>query len=65
MAQPTLINLHPDEYRQGLRYYQCAVNLDRCAWICNTFDDLSNKVCALNKLEELNLSLFNMITGIN
>ena len=30
MAQPTLVNLHPNEYRQGLHCYQCAVNLDRC-----------------------------------
>ena len=28
--QPTLINLHPNEYDQRLRYYPFAVNLDRC-----------------------------------
>ena len=27
--QPTLINLHPNEYIQGLHYYPFAINLDR------------------------------------
>ena len=32
---------------------------------CNTLNDLSNKVYVPNKTENLNLSVFNMITGIN
>ena len=28
MTQATLINLHPNQYTQGLRYYPLAVNLD-------------------------------------
>ena len=32
---------------------------------CNTLNDLSKKVCVPNKTEDLSLSLFNMITGIN
>ena len=30
-----------------------------------TLSDLSNKVCVPNNTEDLNLSVFNMITGIN
>ena len=30
MTQPTLINLHPNEYVEGLRCYPFAVSLDRC-----------------------------------
>ena len=41
------------------------VNLDRCVGGCSTVNDLPNKVCAWNKTEDLNLSVFNMITGIN
>ena len=41
------------------------VKLDRCVGICNTLNDLSNKLCVANKTEDLNLSLFNIITGIN
>ena len=33
--QPTLINLHPNEYRQELHYYQFAVKLDKCVRNCN------------------------------
>ena len=41
------------------------VKLDRCVGSCNTINDLSNKVCVPNKIEDLDLSVFNMITGIN
>ena len=43
--QPTLINLHPNEYSQEFHYYPFAVKLDRCVRSCNTLNDLSNKVC--------------------
>ena len=49
MTQRTLINLHPNEYSQEFHYHPFAVKLDRCVGNCNTLDDLSNKVCALNK----------------
>ena len=63
--QPTLINSHPNEYVQGLQYYPFAINLDRYVESCNTLKDLSNKVCVPNKIEDLNLSIVIMISGIN
>ena len=54
-----------NEYSQGLRYYPFAVNIDRCVQICIIIDGLSNRVCAPNKTEDLNLSIFNIITEIN
>ena len=65
MIQPTLLNLHPNEYSQEFHYYPFEVKLHRYVGICNTLNDLSNKVCLPNKTEDLNLSVFNMITGIN
>ena len=65
MTQPAIINLHPNEYTQGLQHYPIAINLDRCVGSCNTLIDLSNKVCVPNRTEDLHLNLFNMITGIN
>ena len=65
MIQPTFNNLHPNEYIERLCYYLFAVNLDRCMGNCNTLNDLSYKVCVLNKTEDLNLGVFNMITGIS
>ena len=65
MSQPTLINLHPNEYSQELYYYPFPLKLDRCVGSCNALNDLSNKVCVPNKTEDLNLIVFSMITGIN
>ena len=59
----TLINLHLNGYSQEFHYYPFSVKLDRCVRSCNTLHDLSNKVRVPNKTEDLNLSVFNMITG--
>ena len=55
--QPTLINLHPDEHSQEFHYYSLLHYYN--------IHDLSNKACIPNKTEDLNLRVFNMITGIN
>ena len=52
MTQPTLINLHPNEYSQKIHYYPFAVKLDRRVESFNTLNDLSNKVCIPNKTED-------------
>ena len=62
---PTLIKLDLNEYSQEFHCYPFAVKLGRCIGSCNTLNNLSNKVCVPNKTEDLNLSVFNMITGIN
>ena len=51
MTQPTLINLHPNEYSQKLHYYPFTANQNRRAGSCNTLDDLSNKICVPNETE--------------
>ena len=43
MAQPILINLHPNEYSQELHCYPFSVILHRCAGNCNTINDLRSK----------------------
>ena len=63
--QPTLINLHPNEYSQEFHDSPFSVKLDRCAGSCNTIIDLSSKACVPNKTEDLNLCVFNMSTRIN
>ena len=60
-----LIKLHSNEYSQEFHYYPFSVKLDRYVGSCNTLNDLSNKICIPNKAEDLNLSVFIMITGIN
>ena len=46
-------------------YYPFTVKLDRCVGSCNTLNDLSNKVCVPSKTEDLNLSVFIMVSRIN
>ena len=65
MIQCTLINLHPNEYSQEFHYYPFLVKLDRWVGSCNTLNNLFSKVCIPDKIEDLNLSASNLITGIN
>ena len=60
-----LVPFHPKEYNQKVHYYSFEVKLDRCVGSCNALNGLSNKVFTPNKIEDLNLSVFNMIPGIN
>ena len=63
--QPTLINLHPNQYSQKLHYYPFAVKLDKFVGRFNTLNDLSNRICVPNKTKYLNVHVFNMFTGKN
>ena len=65
MIQPTIFKFHSNKYSQQFHYYPFLIKLDRCAGSFNNINDLSNKVCVPNKTENLNLSVFNMITGKN
>ena len=51
-------------YSQGLHYYPSAVNLDRFIGSSNTLNDLYNRICVPNKTDNVNLNVFNLITGI-
>lgn len=46
-------------------YHHPRINLDRCNGRCNALDNLSNRICIPNKIEEVNFSGFNKITKIN
>ena len=61
MTQVSFVNFHTKEYSQELHYFSFAINLDKCAGSFNALDDLSNKFCAPNKKEDLNLHLFEVI----
>ena len=62
MTLPTVIVLNPDEYNQRSLYYPFIVSLDGCKGICG---NLRKRICVSNKTEDVNLSIFNMITRIN
>ena len=46
-------------------YVTIHLQLDRCVESCNTLNDISKGVCFGNETEDVNLSVFNMVTGIN
>ena len=58
--QPTLINLHPNEYSQEFYCYPLVVKLDWCVRSCNTLIDLSYKVYVPKKEQKIyERSVFN------
>ena len=56
MTKPTFINLYPNEYNQELHYYSFVFKLDGCIGTFNTLNDLPDKVCVQNKIEDLNIT---------
>ena len=56
IVRPTLIDFNLDE----LYYYKFSVGMNRCDGSCNTVKDLFGRTCASNKIEDVNLKLFNM-----
>ena len=65
MIQSTFINLPPNEYGREFHYYPYTIKLDKRVWSYNTLNDVSDDACVPNKTEDLNLNMFNMITGKN
>ena len=65
LTQPLIINLETYECNQEFHYYPFGLKLEICVGICNTLNDLSNKVCVSIKTEDLNLSIFIMIIAVN
>ena len=51
--------------KHWLSHYPFMISLDRGGGSCNTLDDLSSRVCILNKTEDLKLNVFDIITEIN
>lgn len=64
-TSPDLTDLNPTEYNRELHCLQLVLNLDRFNTICNTFNDISAKICVPNKTENLNVNFFYVITNTN
>ena len=61
LVRPTLTNLNPNK----CHYYLFVDGLDRCYIRFNTLNDPSCKICVLNKTEDVNINVFNMITRVH
>ena len=60
-TRPFIIDLNPVE----LKYYPYIITLDKCNGSCNTRSEISGRICVLNKTENVNLMVFNLITKTN
>ena len=61
MVSPMLIDLNLDE----LCYYPFIISMSRCNESCNTAKDPFGRICVPNKIEDVNLKVFNIIKKLN
>ena len=57
-TRPFLIDLNPTE----LKYYLYIITLDKCNGNYNTLTKILDTICVLNKVENVDLNVFNLIT---
>ena len=60
IVKPRLFDLNLEE----LHYYPFIFSLNRCNGSCNTLNDLSSRICIVDKAEDVNLNVFDMTPGI-
>ena len=61
MARQKFINLNLDQ----LHYCIFIIIMNKCDGNCNNVPDQFGRICASNKIEDVNLKVFNMIKKIN
>ena len=60
-TRPFIIDKNPVE----LKYYPYTITLDNFNGSCNTFTKIFDRICVLNRTENVNLNVFNLVTKIN
>ena len=60
IVKPRLFDLNLEE----LHNYPFIFSLNRCNGSCNTPNDLSSRICIVDKTEDVNLNVFDMTPGI-
>ena len=61
LVRVTLIDVNLDEFH----YYSFVISMNRYDGSCSTVEDPFGGICVLNRMEDVNLKLFNVIKGIN
>ena len=59
--RPTLEDINPNE----TLFYPFTVRANKCSGNCNTINDPYTQVCVPNKVKNLNVKVFNLMTGVN
>ena len=60
-TRPTIVNLNSNE----TLFYQFPVSVNKCAGSCNTIDDQYARVSVPNKVKNVNVKVFNLMSGVN
>ena len=60
-ARPTIINMNTDKNL----FYPFTVSVNRCRGSCNTVDNPYARVCVPNKVKNINVKVFNLMSGVN
>ena len=60
-ARPTIVNI----YSHKTLFYQFTVSVNKCVGSCNTFDDPYARAFVPNKVKIMNVTVFNLVSGVN
>ena len=59
--RPTIANIDTDK----TIFYPFTVSVNKCGGSCKTIDDLYDWVCVSNKVKNMNVKVFNLISAVN
>ena len=61
VCQPFLVDLNT----AGVKYYPYITTLDKCNGCCNILSEICGRIYASNKIENVSLNVFNLMTRTN
>ena len=60
-TRPAIIEVNSNE----TPFYPFTAGFNKCDGSCNAIDDLYTRVCVPNKVTNMNIKVFNLMSGIN
>ena len=60
-ARPKLVHINSNQ----TFFYPFAANVNKCGRNCNNIDDPYGPVCVTNKVKNINLKVFNLLSGVD
>ena len=63
-ARPTIVNIKSDKTLL-IKFYSYTVTVNESGGSCNTSDDPYSQVCDQNKVRNMNLKVFILMSGVN
>ena len=60
-SRPRLVNINTDK----TLFDPVTVTVNKCGESCNTIDDVYSRGCVPNKIKNMNVKIFNLMSGLN